>query len=524
MTDSIITPTEKEPNDLVNMDGLLASTQSTPTVDGNLGSLLTLTREYEDAGHSRDEALDLGAHIMLLRGGGAEYVDAVEAALQGRNTGRRTATTGRRIELTPASRIRSERIRWLDRARIPLGGLTALAGEKGLGKSTLTNAKMAADVTRGMLDGDLAGKPADVLLCTGEDDWATVVKPRLLAHGADLDRVHRVQAIDEAGASLLTLPDDIPALAAEVRSLADAGHTVALVQIDPIGAFIATTTDTHRDAPVRRVLAPLAAMAEEMGTAVVICAHFTKDDTSRLINRVSGSGAFVNAARSVLALVRSPDDPEGERGCERVLVHVASNWGRLAPSLALRIESRDVTLDDGSVASVGYARVIGETDVAVEDVQRGQEETSGADVEEAIAAALGDGPLPSRAVKAKVVAETSCGRRTVERAAARMTDNGELEITSGGFPKTTTWTLVAAGAQLPLSGASTSTPVAPSPNTIRGATVVAPDVTGFSDHSGACGAVQADSGATDATALIDRTLVRHDKDKGGMSRDAASTP
>ena len=31
-------------------------------------------------------------------------------------------------------------------------------------------------------------------------------------------------------------------------------------------------------------------------------------------------------ARSVLALARDPNDPDGEQGTERVLVHVGSNW------------------------------------------------------------------------------------------------------------------------------------------------------------------------------------------------------
>jgi hypothetical protein len=344
------------------------------------------------------------------------------------------------VELTPATAIRSERVRWLDAGRIPLGGLTVAAGEKGLGKSILTNARLVADATRGRLSGELAGTPVDVLVCTAEDDWASVVKPRLVAHGADLDRVHRVRAVDDAGTALLTLPDDVARLGTEVDRLREEGRTVGLIVVDPIGAFIGAGTDTHRDASVRRVLAPLAEMAERLDVAVLVVAHLTKDESSRLINRVSGAGAFVNAARSLLVLARSPSDPDGERGSDRVLVHVASNWGRLAPSLALRVESRDVALDDGTVASVGCMRLVGESDVSVEDLQRGPDE-NGADVEETICAALAAGPRPSRDVKTAVRAELECSTRTVERAAKRMEAAGELIVASGGFPRTTTWTL-----------------------------------------------------------------------------------
>jgi hypothetical protein len=53
--------------------------------------------------------------------------------------------------------------------------------------------------------------------------------------------------------------------------------------------------------------------------------------------RLPGSVAFGNAVRSVLLLERDPDDPDGERGHSRVLAHVKSNLGPLAPSLLYRL-------------------------------------------------------------------------------------------------------------------------------------------------------------------------------------------
>lgn len=73
------------------------------------------------------------------------------AALKGRKAPTRS------IRLTPASEIRSERVRWLWQSRIPLRGQTVVAGEKGLGKSTLANAWLPAKATRGDLDGELHG-------------------------------------------------------------------------------------------------------------------------------------------------------------------------------------------------------------------------------------------------------------------------------------------------------------------------------------------------------------------------------
>jgi hypothetical protein len=348
---------------------------------------------------------------------------------------------GRRLRLTRASEIQSERVRWLWRDRVPLGGLTVIAGEKGLGKSILSNAHLVAALTRGELDGELKGNPVDVLIATAEDSWAAVIKPRLMAHAADLDHVHRVEVVDGAGDQLLTLPDDAALFEHEIERLADEGRVVGMLVIDPIGAFLSGTVDSHKDAHVRRALAPLADMAERLNIAVLVIAHLTKDEGRRLISRVVGAAAFVNASRSVLALARDPDDSEGERGRRRILAHVASNWGAYAPSLAVHVEMREVDADDGSRTEVGYLVIDGETTVGVEDLQRESNE-DGSDRREAIIAALEGGRRPSRDVKAEVAKELGCSRKTVERAAMEMVADRELDREEHGFPATSTWELV----------------------------------------------------------------------------------
>jgi hypothetical protein len=137
-----------------------------------------------------------------------------------------------------------------------------------------------------------------------------------------------------------------------------------------------------------------------------------------------GAAAFVNAARSVLALARHPDDSGGEQGRRRILAHVASNWGRYAPSLALHVETREVDVDDGGRAEVGYLVIDGETNVGIEDLQRESSE-DGSDRREAIIAALREKDWrPSREVKAEVAAELDCSLKTVERTAMEMLSEG----------------------------------------------------------------------------------------------------
>ncbi len=102
------------------------------------------------------------------------------------------------------SDVRAEAVRFLSSERIVLGMLNLVVGEPGLGKSTFVY-DQAAKLTRGDLDGDLYGQPSDALIVTYEDHVASVLRPRLEAANADLDRVHTIgikhQADDSPKAS-----------------------------------------------------------------------------------------------------------------------------------------------------------------------------------------------------------------------------------------------------------------------------------------------------------------------------------
>jgi hypothetical protein len=357
-----------------------------------------------------------------------------------------------------ASDIKSEKVDWLWRGRVPLRGLTVFAGEKGLGKSTLTNARLVAAVSRGTLDGDLS-KSADVLLASAEDSWPGIVKPRLAAHGADLRRVHELGATNEHGETLLTLPDHVEGIAAAVQRHHASGSDVRLIVLDPISAFLDGAVDSHKDAHVRRALAPLAAMAEQLELAIVVVAHLGKDEGRKILNRVLGSVGFVNAARSVFGFARHPDDDD--RGSRRVLVHAASNWGVLAPSVEYTIEGREVDLDDGSRTEIAYLEDRGEVDISADDLQRGGDDRES--IEDAIVAELDAGERPSLEVKEAVAKRIGCSLKTVERHGVAMRDDGQLTIEEGGFPRTTTWKVAVKDTSVGTSPNSLNVPTANSP-------------------------------------------------------------
>src|SRR5262249_32150936 len=92
--------------------------------------------------------------------------------------------------------------------------------------------------------------------------------------------------------------------------------------IDPVSAFVPDQIDDHKDAHARRMLRPLAEMAERTGVAVIVIKHLNKSDSGNGGNLVSGSRAYVNAARAAFLLGPDPDDEDGDG---RVLVFCKRN-------------------------------------------------------------------------------------------------------------------------------------------------------------------------------------------------------
>ncbi len=208
------------------------------------------------------------------------------------------------------SDIPAEKLSWLWPGRIPLGKLTLLAGDPGLGKSFVT-LDIAARVTMGTAwpDGTVNGQPGSVILLSAEDDAADTIRPRLEAAGADITKIHVLQAVrhikDNGETSLdhFSLQSDITALQDAAVVLDD----VRLIIIDPISAYLGST-DSHVNSKVRGLLAPLAQIAQTLRIAVVLVDHLSKSNRPALY-RPNGSIAFTAAARAVWFFAKSPDDP-----------------------------------------------------------------------------------------------------------------------------------------------------------------------------------------------------------------------
>lgn len=240
---------------------------------------------------------------------------------------------------------------WLWEPRIPLGLITVLAGDPGLGKSLLT-AHLAAGVTNGELDGLSITANRGVLMFCAEDSPQHTVIPRLKAAGATPDHVHFAEAIGSANRPP-TFPDAVRGLRETI-----ARERIGLVIIDPLMAFLGASIDSHKDHSVRQALTPIASVAEATGAAVLLVAHLNKGQSVDPLQRLGGSMGIAGAARSLLLLTRDPEDLTSDR---RLLIHVKTNLARQATTLVCETTDAEVTEDGRTIET---ARIVATGEVS----------------------------------------------------------------------------------------------------------------------------------------------------------------
>jgi putative DNA primase/helicase len=274
---------------------------------------------------------------------------------------------GERSTLTSFSEVEARPVKWAWRDRIAQGKLTALSGRPKIGKGLLYTEQIA-QATRGELDGDLEG-PRDVIIVTTEDDPGDVLKPRLMAAGADLSRVSYFQM----GTKDEPVPFRVPEHAEELgRRVAE--QRAALVVIDPLVEFIDGKLDTHKSHAARQALASVNQIAREHGCAVLVIIHLNKGGSTDPLLRQEASAAFTQVVRGGLLLGHDPEDPEGDAGDQRVLAVSASNLAPIAQSLVYRIETRRVIGDTGEEITTAGLIYIGESSADGQDLLRGQDD------------------------------------------------------------------------------------------------------------------------------------------------------
>jgi hypothetical protein len=221
---------------------------------------------------------------------------------------------------------------------------------------------------------------------------------------------------------LPTIPADLAELETVVRET-----SAVLIVVDPLVAYLGAETNAHRDQDVRRALAPLAALADRTGAAVLGIRHLNKAAGGPSIYRGGGSIAIGGAARAVHVVGRDPDN-----AAARIMAPVKSNLGPEPKSMRYMLESQ------GTVARVQW---LGTCDVAADallaQAKPGDRDKSALEAARSfLEAELAEGPRPSKTLLENAERE-GIPRRTLWRAKDVLGVTASKTAFDGGWA----WTL-----------------------------------------------------------------------------------
>jgi len=203
-----------------------------------------------------------------------------------------------------AADITIKPIDWLWEKRFAKGKISFISGDAGVGKSQLT-ANMAAIITQGNNWPDQTKcNPGNVIFLSAEDNAEDTLVPRLMAAGADLQKIALIDSVKRLIANENSIEDlfDINADIAELNNFLASMQGVSVIFIDPITAYVGDIDDS-KNTQVRATLAPLSKLAELHNISIICISHNNKSKNQSAIHRVAGSIAYVAASRAAYVAV-----------------------------------------------------------------------------------------------------------------------------------------------------------------------------------------------------------------------------
>lgn len=222
------------------------------------------------------------------------------------------------LNIKKASNYDESRIHWIWEKFLVRGKFHILGGQPGTAKTTIA-LDIAAKITNGepFPDGAQIDKIGSVIIWSDEDSISDVLKPRLIAANANLDKIFFIDSIN-FGDNQNRAIDPSADLKQLYNSFPD--HPIDLIIFDPITSLI--KGDSNKQVDVRDSLRWITELAEEKSCAILGITHFTKGTAGTSpVERITGSIAFSALARIALATLVSPNSDR------KVLCIAKSNLG-----------------------------------------------------------------------------------------------------------------------------------------------------------------------------------------------------
>lgn len=237
--------------------------------------------------------------------------------------------------------------------RFPLGELTMLYGDPGVGKGTITVALIA----------EITNAGGTVLISSPEDDPIRVIKPRLIAAGVNLNRCHTIDSVRDYGAQAIDLHLEHQKIIERAIH-----HGADVIILDPISEHLAADVKNERDN--RDALGPYLQSCREHRIATIAVGHTNRTAGGSGYMRAGGSSALYKIARSAFIVGHIPAPAEdGEARKDVALAHGKTNLGKKMPTLVYRINTEELAVDEnGRPIYTSRATLIGESNLDAEEI------------------------------------------------------------------------------------------------------------------------------------------------------------
>lgn len=217
-------------------------------------------------------------------------------------------------------------IEWLWDKRIPIGALTMIQGDPGLGKSIITAAIATTASIGGVFPCGQKIDPCNVVFVSTEDDPSYILRPRFESLGADLSKIS-ILATDRKREDGTPILGDKPVTVEMIYRRAERVGA-RLIVLDPlIETLAALGVDVNKSNEVRPVLAKMRDLSRQCRCATLIVHHNNKNTMAKTLYRSVGTIDIPGSMRSVFAVGVDPDD-----GQTNVFYHVKHNWAKKQPS------------------------------------------------------------------------------------------------------------------------------------------------------------------------------------------------
>ena len=316
------------------------------------------------------------------------------------------------------SAVSSEEVKWLVPGLIPRGEISVVGGDGGVGKG-LYLAKMVAHVSTGKPNEffpEPLAEPGSVLILAGEDSPETVLRPRLLAAGANISKVAIITP-EQYFADKHKMPDIEDA---EMLAVTDE-ENYALIILDPIQHFLSERTNMNSRVKMRRALIPLSTKGKQQGFATILVCHTVKKSKASGRERLFGTGDLWDMARSVVILGVSKTDGK------TYVSHEKSNLGETVKTTLFHKEEvviegvKTVRAVFDATTDMNDADFVNEKPMAVAKSKEA--------VKEAILAILEERPntrMAGKELQETVREMPGCSMRTYERVHGELVAEGAI--------------------------------------------------------------------------------------------------